>query len=509
MANKNSFHERMRNNMLIFGKVCMPQMFQVASAPAHYAIARELHDKTVQKLNIIAPRGSAKSSIVGCILPLHHICFDPGPKFIVLVSKTEGHAIRLLDTIKSVLDYSKPFHDYFGYHGMMNARVWKTTEIVTDQGDMIMTRGTGQQVVGLKHLNQRPTLIIVDDPEDMNNTKTDESMEYNFRWLMQSLYPSMDPRSGRMIIIGTPQHQRCIVETLKDAHGWKTLHYKSIQDDGTALWPEWWPIERLEGVRKEMESVGRVSMFYREFQCQVIGDEDQLFKEEYLRYYEGNLEFNRQKDAFLHITRLNDHYYEKPRITPINIFMGIDPASSVAKSADFSTIVPLGVDRAQNRYVLPYFRARVTPMKLAEHIMQYYDLYPARRTRIESTGYQEMLREYLRSQKHIPGLEIKEAPRTQKSVRLESMQPYFASGKMHIQPQMRELIDELLMYPRGKHDDLLDGLFYAMKGVFIPYHELPTEVKLSDHMKYFVGMATDEELEEKELTAPYRTEDLT
>jgi hypothetical protein len=36
---------------------------------------------------------------------------------------------------------------------------------------------------------------------------------------------------------------------------------------------------------------------------------------------------------------------------------------------------------------------------------------------------------------------------------------------------MQPLIDELLLYPRGKHDDLLDGFFYANKNSYKPYHE--------------------------------------
>ena len=36
---------------------------------------------------------------------------------------------------------------------------------------------------------------------------------------------------------------------------------------------------------------------------------------------------------------------------------------------------------------------------------------------------------------------------------------------------MIELRDELLLYPRGKHDDLLDGLYYANKGIFTPHHD--------------------------------------
>ena len=43
------------------------------------------------------------------------------------------------------------------------------------------------------------------------------------------------------------------------------------------------------------------------------------------------------------------------------------------------------------------------------------------------------------------------------------MEPYFAQNKMYIKKDQLVLKDELLLYPRGKHDDLLDGLYYAMK----------------------------------------------
>ena len=57
-------------------------------------------------------------------------------------------------------------------------------------------------------------------------------MESNLRWLLQSAVPSVDPRKGRLIIIGTPQHQRCMVETLKEMKGWKNLEYKPDMEKG-------------------------------------------------------------------------------------------------------------------------------------------------------------------------------------------------------------------------------------------------------------------------------------
>ena len=85
-----------------------------------------------------------------------------------------------------------------------------------------------------------------------------------------------------------------------------------------------------------------------------------------------------------------------------------------------------------------------------------------------------MLRQYIKEQAEelgmfIPGLEIKENPRTSKSYRLESLQPLFANGKVYIQKDMQAFIDECTLYPRGKHDDLLDGFSMQTKIVIDLY----------------------------------------
>ena len=40
---------------------------------------------------------------------------------------------------------------------------------------------------------------------------------------------------------------------------------------------------------------------------------------------------------------------------------------------------------------------------------------------------------------------------------------------------MQAFEDELLLYPRGKHDDLLDGFFYANKNAYRPSHDETTK----------------------------------
>ena len=458
--------------MMMFGKVCMPNMFSAESPDFHYDIAKYLSNPNVKQLNIVAPRGHAKSSIVGGIFPLHHLMFGEGQKLIVLVSRTQDHAVKLLGLLKDTMDFSETFRSLFGYWGNHSAKSWSKSEIELKDGSMVICKGTGQQLRGIKVGNQRPTLIIVDDPEDENNTKTAEAMENNLRWLLQSAVPSLDPMKGRIVIIGTPQHQRCLVETLKEMHGWKNLTFKPDFVNNVSLWEDWWSIEKLLQKKKELESINRLSVFYREYACEIVGDEDQLFKMENIKHYEGKF-FQKKGKSFLHITSLNGEKCDK--IVPINVFTGVDPASSVKRGADYSVIFNLAVDDNENRYALPYYRKHATPLELAEAIVSNFRRFRSEKTRIESVGYQEMLREYVLKRSRdenlfIPGLNIKENPRNSKSNRLESVQPIFANNQMHILEKQQDLVNELLLFPRGKHDDLLDGLYYSNKGSYAPHH---------------------------------------
>tara|TARA_Y100001951_G_C11294793_1_gene274775 strand:- start:1909 stop:3378 length:1470 start_codon:yes stop_codon:yes gene_type:complete len=477
----------MQQDMLLFGRMVMPNMFSENSPPFHYEITKYLQDDDIKQLNVIAPRGHAKSSVVAGVYPLFHLMFDQGVKVIVLVSRTQQHAVKLLGTIKDVLDYSQEFRYFFGYWGANSARKWTNTEIELKDGSVIICKGTGQQIRGIKHGNQRPTLLILDDPEDENNTKTAEAMEYNLRWLLQSGVPSLDPKRGKICVIGTPQHERCMVETLKDMKGWKNFTFKPDLENNFALWPEVWPVDKLKQKKEELDSINRLSVFYREYLCEIVGDEDALFRQEFIQTYDGFIERTEEGLSNLVLTKLNGE--EVDIVRPVNVFTGIDPASSTKSTADYSVIFNLAVDEDNNRFCLPYYRKRATPLDLADAIIHNFKQYKSQRTRIEAVGYQEMLRQYIKEQSEqlglfIPGLEIKENPRTRKSFRLESLQPLFANYKVFIKEDQQALLDELLLYPRGKHDDLLDGFFYANKNCYRPHHEAKKVYEEPEYMQF-------------------------
>ena len=65
---------------------------------------------------------------------------------------------------------------------------------------------------------------------------------------------------------------------------------------------------------------------------------------------------------------------------------------------------------------------------------------------------------------YIPGLEKGVKPRNRKSERLLSLVPMFAKKQFYWRPEDMKGQQEFLSYPRGKHDDILDAVYYAMDG---------------------------------------------
>jgi predicted phage terminase large subunit-like protein len=458
-------------------------MFDYPSADFHHEIISDLSSyDEIKYMNYVAPRGSAKTSLCAQGWPLYHTFMSDymrgkprKPHFTVIVSKSLGHSTNTLTTIKNILDWSPTFRKLHGYHGSQNAKVWTQDKIILDTGDIFIAKGMIQHMRGMNIFHRRPDLIILDDVEDESNTKTLESIDFNTRWVLQTLIPML-AKNGRVINIGTPQHQKCLVFNLRDIPSWTSRHYKALNKgpggEDVSIWPENYSVQDLLDKKRDMDEIGRVSVFYREYQCEVVGDEEALFKPEYMKYWDGELKQDSENNPYIAFTKRGLEEYEEPVNVPVNVFMGVDPASSTSAMADYSAILFLAMDPGKNIYVVDYFRERMPPMQVGDKIIEMFRKYGPRKSQIETTGYQDMLRQYVRSKQVIPGFEIKNNPRRGKAERIEGISPLFAGGKVFIRPEMVELVDEFLLFPRGKHDDIIDAFYYAVKGAYRPYHDI-------------------------------------
>ena len=507
---KDNLLKKCEKNVVYFGTVINPRMAKVKTPAFHYELAWAWHNKRKQVV-VQAPRGSAKSTVAGTSFPMHHICFDKGDKFIILISKTLGHAKDLLSKIQNILEYSNNFKSLFGYYGESSpyVKTWTQNEIRftfnnldgTQSNVRIMCRGMEQQIVGLNYLDQRPTYVLFDDPEDINNTKTIERLNTNYDILKKGIIPGLDPITGRVWVIGTPQLSNGMVNKLEDLGketgkelvsksggyihdgDWLSYKYRTIINEAErkVLWEEWLGYDAIMAKKREAEFEGKLSGWYSEYQCEIISTEYQIFRQEDLRYYDGHLEVDEYGDTYLKITRIGTKKELKDvdlRIS-VNTYLGCDPASSLRKTADYSVTFPVAYDNQKRIFCLPYFRSRVVPNAHARQIFNKAQEIKAKRTTIETIGYQEMLRTTLKEMcleegVYISGLnqDSKETkPRADKSERLLGMQPYFASHRVYLLiDQMETFEDELLLFPRAKNDDLLDGFYYATLKMLMPYH---------------------------------------
>lgn len=459
-------------NFLLFCKIIAPKMFYRDFSSAHFDVEKRILSGH-PKLNLILPRGLAKTTLLAVLYPLFHIFVEDNTnrKFIVIVSKTRDHAINCLTSIKDILDYSMEFRAIFGYHGRHNSISYREDMIVLDNGCIIMAKGMGQPIRGLNYKGLRPTYIVLDDPEDENNTKTPEAMNGNMLWLLKGALPALDTKYGyeKCVVIGTPIHQLCIVEQLAKMDNWDTVRYSYlINDDTESLWPTAKTVEELLSEKESLEAIGRLSVFYAERMCQIIGDDSQLFREEYI-----------QTHHYIHLIENDEHYLfnenhpdSNRKKIPVNVFMGVDPASSTENKRDFTAIVPIAIDKESSLYVLPYLNKRIDPLAVADAIEDWYIRFKPTQTRIESTQYQEMLRLEMKRRMYIPGLEIKEKPTTKKELRIASLQPRFKQMKVYFGENMKEMKEQFLTFPRSSYDDLMDAYHLAQKGAYPPYHEV-------------------------------------
>lgn len=456
--------KKLKSNIGLFGKTMFPTALNKEVPPFHHEIYKSLSDETLRRVLIAAPRGTAKSTVTSLILPLHKIAFKPSDKdlFIVIISESQTQSINFLSRIKYHLENSNNFKQMFGDFGPTTAKRWTNNDIVLANGSRIVAVGTGQRVRGFIEGDTRPNLIIVDDYESELNASTPEGRAKNRKWITEAVIPSLSD-DGRVVMIGTVISEDCFLYWAKDSPAWNTLWFSIYNDDGKSIWEERFPEERIQQIKQEFESVGNLNGFYQEYMNEAQSPDNAPFKPEYIKLH--HYDFKRENGQNLLIREIDGKLERRP----VSVYCGIDPASSLAARSDFFVIAVVGIDGDNNKYIIDIIRDKIDPAIQPETIIKAYKKYKPRRMKIETVGYQEALRSNVRKQMldeglYIPGLEKGIKPRQKKSERLLSLVAPLARGEFYFRPTDIHAQQEFLSYPRGKHDDILDAVYYALDG---------------------------------------------
>lgn len=215
---------------------------------------------------------------------------------------------------------------------------------------------------------------------------------------------------------------------------WKVLYKSAYNPDGSLFFAEKLTHEFLESAKRTQGSY----IFANQYLNEIIPSELQTFKKEWFRYYA-----------------------KIPDIT--NTFIFIDPALSETDTADFTGIVVVKVD-VNGEWYIPYAqRHRLSPTDLIEFIFRLNDEWKPNIIGIEEVAYQKALLYFLdeemrRRKTILPIKGVKPPTEKTKQSRILSLVPRFEWGHLSLTQGLNDLEIELLQFPRGSHDDLIDAL---------------------------------------------------
>ena len=463
------------NDLISFGKLFSPQDFLASATPEfHREVGKLLIDKSKQQLGLVLPRDHAKSTLAATAV-MHRFLFatKEEPEFIAWIGEAQDQAVDNINWIMTHI-YSNPSIHY--YFGDLQGDKWTKNEFTLSNGCRMIGKGTSQRLRGKKQNSTRYTGMVLDDFESELNTKTPEARQQIKNWVTADVYPAIDfDKNGFLWCNGTIVHYDSFLNNLVRDHqaakkngeefSWEIVTYKAMLEDGTTLWPSRWPVKKLEERKQFYIDSGTPAKFYQEYMNQAKSPEDQIFSEGDITdgLYRGNCRYDEAMDSWY--IQFDDKSKEY-----VNIYIGVDPASTINTYSDFSVIMVIGVTAKFDYYVIEYWRKRVLPMECADEIFKYVKRYsPVKRVNIETIAYQEMLRNYVQRKSKdeglfIPGINqgIKGYGNVKKKDRLfEGLQPMFRQGAVHLKKDQHEFIGELLDFPKGSHDDCIDAFWLS------------------------------------------------
>lgn len=400
---------------------------------------------------IIMPRGYSKTMIAGLAVPLYDTVFGLSP-FTLYLSHAGDHAEQQLDNIKSELSGNAELIGTFGEFkpARTDDARWASDVFETTHGDVFFGRGKNSQIRGLNHKGRRPNKIVVDDFEDDESVSTPaqrKKMRYLTYARVMPALAEFNPDST-MTVIGTKLHEESLLMTLSRDPQFTTIMLDAILPDGTALWPEIMPLEKIEEKRRSAQLAGELGAFYNEYLPSQRAPAD-------IRIFD--------------LDRI-----ERQSAPPRENYMvaiAVDPAISSARTADEAVIKVIGLSFSGKIYHLDSWAARgANPSLIVDKIFELAlkwgaGEYPIR-VGIESNAFQVALYHAVEEQFHRRQVFfdlVKVMHKTQKEVRIKgAIAPRLNNGNIIFTFEDRDLIEQLTDFPYGKHDDHADAFAMAL-----------------------------------------------
>jgi len=236
-----------KNSMLGFTRYTLPSY---DSAPHHELIASKLEAVErgdCKRLMIFMPPRHGKSELASRRFPAWFMGKNPTLE-VIAASYNSDLASDFGREVRGIVG-SEEFSRVFNGVGLKSddraADRWRLTH-----GGAYRAVGVGTAATG-----RGADLLLIDDPfKDRQEADSEATRRRVWEWYRSTAYTRLSP-GGRVVIIQTRWHEDDLSGKLIDkmetgADQWDVLSLPAISDDGIALWPERYPIERLNEIKR-------------------------------------------------------------------------------------------------------------------------------------------------------------------------------------------------------------------------------------------------------------------
>lgn len=301
---------------------------EVESADFHYKWSDRLLNGSGHEA-IEGFRESAKTNYILRSFLLYALTF-PSAKYdyIVVIKKNTTLARKVLRETEREAETNPAISANCKERLEQSADVYSVDRISEDGGEVMNVRievyGKGAAIRGLANRDRRPKIVVVDDPQDVDEAKSIAVQESDWNWFLSDVM-FLGQRT-RIFLIGNNLGEKCIIERVfanAKQLGFETMKVPTMIE-GRSAWPAKYTLEAIEKEKEAYRNMGKIDVWLREKMCEAVSEETQIFKREDYRYYVPNIVMKIAAESLRWAT--------------------LDPASSKEDTASYRAIVVNLVD---------------------------------------------------------------------------------------------------------------------------------------------------------------------
>lgn len=313
------------------------------------------------------------------------------------------------------------------------------------------------------------TILIYDDVVTLDSVTTAEMIQRTTTAFQMSLNTSASApgQPGRIRIIGTFYHEKDTYSEIIKTRLASTRIYPAVDSNSQ-------PVLLTASELQTKKNAMGAWVYASQMLCDPRKSSNMGFRREWIKRWDPAVWEN------------------------LNRIIFVDPADSVKKKSDYTSILVLGLGADQNIYLIDGLRDKLSLTQRSNALFMFHQKYrPQLGTFYEKVGMQADI-SHIEDQMKVKNYRFPitaVTPMNNKGLRIESLEPLFRQGRIYMPEELWKvnwegdrvdimddfLFEEYLAYPFCTHDDMIDNLSKLTDDQVVPNLVYPT-IQSSEEM---------------------------